>query len=100
VLGTHGAWVTEHLPGLGRLRALAFWLGDEFIEHREYALTALTACVTTAIVYHATVKGITIRSMESRLQGDIDLQGFLDIRKDVPRGYREIRMFVNIDYCS
>lgn len=63
----------------------------------EYALTALAACVTTSIVYHAAAKGITIRSMESRLEGDIDLQGFLGIRDDVPRGYKEIRMFVNID---
>jgi hypothetical protein len=35
--------------------------------------------------------------MESRLEGDIDLQGFLGIRKDAPREYKEIRMFVNID---
>ncbi len=63
----------------------------------EYALTALAACVTTAIVYHAAAKGITIHSMESRLEGDIDLQGFLGIREDMPRGYKEIRMFVNID---
>jgi len=63
----------------------------------EYALTALAACVTTAIVYHAAAKGVTIRSMESRLEGDIDLQGFLGIRDDVPRGYKEIRMFVDID---
>jgi len=63
----------------------------------EYALTALAACVTTAIVYHAAAKGVTIRSMESRLEGDIDLQGFLGIRDDVPRGYKEIRMYVNID---
>ena len=63
----------------------------------EYALTALAACVTTAIVYHAAAKGIAIRSMESRLEGDIDLQGFLGIRDDVPRGYKEIRMYVKID---
>jgi uncharacterized OsmC-like protein len=63
----------------------------------EYALTALAACVTTSIVYHAAAKGIAIRSMESRLEGDIDLQGFLGIRDDVPRGYKEIRMFVKID---
>jgi len=63
----------------------------------EYALTALAACVTTSIVYHAAAKGVTIRSMESRLEGDIDLQGFLGIRDDVPRGYREIRMYVKID---
>ena len=63
----------------------------------EYALTALAACVTTSIVYHAAAKGVTIHSMESRLEGDIDLQGFLGLRDDVPRGYKEIRMFVNID---
>lgn len=63
----------------------------------EYALTALAACVTTSIVYHAAAKGVTIRSMESRLEGDIDLQGFLGIRDDVPRGYKEIRMVVKID---
>jgi uncharacterized OsmC-like protein len=63
----------------------------------EYALTALAACVTSAIVYHAAAKGVVIRSMESRLEGDIDLQGFLGIRDDVPRGYKEIRMYVDID---
>jgi len=63
----------------------------------EYALTALAACVTTSIVYHAAAKGITIRSMESRLEGDIDLQGFLGIRDDIPRGFQEIRMVVTID---
>lgn len=63
----------------------------------EYLLTALAACVTTSIVYHAAAKGIAIRSMESRLEGDIDLQGFLGIREDVPRGYKEIRMHVKID---
>lgn len=63
----------------------------------EYLLTALASCVTSSIIYHAAAKGITIRSLESRLEGDIDLQGFLGIREDVPRGYKEIRMFVNID---
>jgi uncharacterized OsmC-like protein len=63
----------------------------------EYLLTALAACVTTSIIYHAAAKGITIDAMESRLEGDIDLQGFLGLRDDVPRGYKEIRMFVKID---
>ena len=63
----------------------------------EYLLTALAACVTTSIVYHAAAKGIAIRSMESRLEGDIDLHGFLGLRDDVPKGYEEIRMFVTID---
>ncbi len=63
----------------------------------EYALTALAACVTTSIVYHAAAKGVRINAMESRLEGDIDLQGFLGLKDDVPRGYKEIRMFVKID---
>jgi formate hydrogenlyase transcriptional activator len=31
-LGTHGAWVTEYLPESRSLRALAFWLGDGWVE--------------------------------------------------------------------
>jgi PAS domain S-box-containing protein len=31
-LQTHGAWVTEYTPETRRLRALAFWLDDRFIE--------------------------------------------------------------------
>ncbi len=42
-LGTLGAWVTEYLPEQQRLRALAMWLGDEFVEHYEYPISG-TAC--------------------------------------------------------
>jgi uncharacterized OsmC-like protein len=63
----------------------------------EYALTALAACVTTSIVYHAAAKGIKLNSVESRLEGDIDLRGFLGLSEDVPRGYKEIRMYFKID---
>jgi uncharacterized OsmC-like protein len=63
----------------------------------EYALTALAACVTSSIVYHAAAKGIKLNSVESRLEGDIDLQGFLGLSKEVPRGYKEIRMYFKID---
>jgi PAS domain S-box-containing protein len=35
-LGTHGAWVTEYLPEVRRLRALAFWLAGEWIQDFEH----------------------------------------------------------------
>jgi PAS domain S-box-containing protein len=35
-LGTHGAWVTEYLPEHDRLRALAFRLGDRWLEDYEH----------------------------------------------------------------
>jgi len=57
----------------------------------EYLLTALAACVTTSIVYHAAAKGVEIQEMECRLEGDIDLHGFLGLDDNVPRGYKEIR---------
>ena len=37
-LDVHGAWVTEYLEDQGRLRALAFWLGDTFVPDYEYAI--------------------------------------------------------------
>jgi len=58
----------------------------------EYLLHALAACVTTAIVYHAAAKGVQLQQVESRVEGDIDLRGFLGIDDTVPRGYKSIRM--------
>jgi uncharacterized OsmC-like protein len=63
----------------------------------EYLLTALAACVTTSLVYHAAAKGIVLKSVESRLEGDIDIRGFLGISKEVRKGYQEIRMYFKID---
>ena len=37
-LQTYGAWVTEYLPETRRLRALAFWLKDGFLDHFEHAI--------------------------------------------------------------
>ena len=58
----------------------------------EYLLHALAACVTTSLVYHAAAKGINIEEVESRLEGDIDLHGFLGMDDSVPRGYKNIRI--------
>jgi len=42
-LGTYGAWVTEYLVEARRLRALAFWLGGDFVDHYEYDISG-TPC--------------------------------------------------------
>jgi PAS domain S-box-containing protein len=42
-LGTHGAWITEYFPESRRMRALAFWLGGEWIWDFEYAVAG-TPC--------------------------------------------------------
>lgn len=58
----------------------------------EHLLHALAACVTTSIVAHATVNGIRIEELESTLEGDIDLNGFLGFSEKVPKGYSNIRI--------
>jgi uncharacterized OsmC-like protein len=63
----------------------------------EYVLKGLAGCLTTSLVYHAAAKGIEIKGVESRLEGDLDLQGFLGLSEDVPVGYKNIRVFFKID---
>jgi uncharacterized OsmC-like protein len=63
----------------------------------EYLLVALSGCLTTSMIAHAAAKGIEIRGVESRYEGDIDLRGFLGISEDVPVGYQGIRVYFKID---
>jgi uncharacterized OsmC-like protein len=58
----------------------------------EYLLHALAACMTTSMVYHAAARGIHIDEIESSLEGDIDLNGFLELDKNVRNGFQGIRV--------
>ncbi len=63
----------------------------------EYLLVALSGCLTTSLIAHASAKGIKIKAVESRYEGDLDLRGFLGISKDVKVGYENIRVYFKID---
>jgi uncharacterized OsmC-like protein len=63
----------------------------------EYVLHALASCLTGALVYHAAARGIAVKGIATRLEGDIDLQGFLGLSKDVRRGFGDIRVMFDID---
>jgi uncharacterized OsmC-like protein len=62
----------------------------------EHLLHALASCLTTSMVAHAAVRGIPIEELESELEGDIDLRGFLGIANDVPKGYTKIRALFRV----
>lgn len=62
----------------------------------EYVLTALAGCLTSSLVYHAAACGIAIEEVESHLEGDLDLRGFLGISEDVRNGYENIRVTFKI----
>jgi uncharacterized OsmC-like protein len=65
---------------------------DEGANPVEHLLNALASCITTSMVAHAAVRGIYIEELESELEGDIDLRGFLGLDADVPKGYTNIRV--------
>jgi hypothetical protein len=43
------------------------------------------------MVYNAAVRGIKLDKVESELEGDLDLRGFLALSDEVRPGYQEIR---------
>jgi len=65
---------------------------DEGANPVEHLLNSLAGCITTSMVAHAAVRGIHIEELESQVEGDIDLRGFLGLADDVPKGYTNIRV--------
>lgn len=63
----------------------------------EYLLAGLAGCVTTSLVAHAAARGVKIDSIESKIEGDIDLQGLLQIDEKVNPGYQGINISFKIE---
>jgi hypothetical protein len=49
------------------------------------------------LVYHAAVRGIRLEKVESALEGDLDLRGFLAVSDEVRPGYQEIRVNFKVE---
>src|SRR3954471_22329815 len=63
----------------------------------EYLLHALAACVTTSLVYSAAARGVRLTSVESMLEGALDIQAAMGTNTtDYRNGFERIRMTVTI----
>jgi uncharacterized OsmC-like protein len=62
----------------------------------EHLLNALLGCVTSSLVMHAASRGIEIESVESEVEGDLDVRGFLGLTNQVPKGYQSIRVKLRV----
>jgi uncharacterized OsmC-like protein len=62
----------------------------------EFLLHALAGCVTTTLILHAAARGIEIEELSTELEGEIDLQGLLNLDDSVAPGYEEIRITLNV----
>ena len=60
-------------------------------------LEALVACAGVTLQAVSTAFGITLTKSEISAEGDLDFRGTLGIGKDAPVGFRDIRMFFDID---
>ncbi len=62
----------------------------------EWILHALAGCITTTTVYHAAAQGIRIDEMSTRLEGELDLRGFLNMPGAERSGYKNVKVEVKI----
>jgi uncharacterized OsmC-like protein len=58
----------------------------------EYLLLALAGCLTAGIANVAAARGVTLREIESTVEGDIDLRGIFGLSRQVRNGYQKIRV--------
>jgi len=60
-------------------------------------LEALVACAGVTLRAVATALGIEIRDATVRAEGDLDFRGTLGVSKDVPVGFKQIRLQFDLD---
>ncbi len=63
----------------------------------EFILHGLAGCMTTTMMLHAAANGISVDHVESSLEGDLDVQGFLGLDKTVRNGYQNINVTFKIE---
>jgi len=60
-------------------------------------LEALVGCAGVTLGAVATALGITLRDATIRAEGDLDFRGTLGVSKDVPVGFKQIRLRFDLD---
>ena len=63
----------------------------------EFLLHALAACLTTAIVYVAAARKVRLTTVESTIEGDMDVQGTLGLSDDYRNGFEQIRISFHVE---
>ncbi|WP_214110231.1 OsmC family protein [Acrocarpospora catenulata] len=62
----------------------------------EFLLHALAACLTAGLANIAAARGVNLTSVESTVEGDIDLNGILGLSDQVRNGYQGIRVHFTV----
>jgi uncharacterized OsmC-like protein len=70
---------------------------DRGITPIEYVLVGLASCLTAGIAAVAQNRGVQLNSVESQLEGKMDIRGILGMDSDVRNGYDDIKVTFKID---
>jgi len=74
-----------------------FASADKGITPIEYVLVGLASCLTAGIAAVAQNRGVQLNSVESQLEGKMDIRGILGMDSDVRNGYDDIKVTFKID---
>jgi uncharacterized OsmC-like protein len=58
----------------------------------EAVLHALASCLAVGFIYNAAAQGIKVDSLQFKLEGDLDLHGFLGLSDRIRPGFQNIRL--------
>src|SRR4029453_17580770 len=107
--GTHSSSSVEKFFGLGQEQTHRtestfsahppeiFASEDKGVTPVEYLLVGLASCLTAGVAAVAQNRGIQLRSVESTVEGKMDIQGILGMDSDVRNGYDDIKVTFKID---
>ena len=87
---------SAHGPIEAGLHPAAGGPGD-FACSGDMLLEALIACAGVTLAAVATAMSISIRGGKLRAEGDLDFRGTLGVAKEVDIGFKEIRLFIDLD---
>jgi uncharacterized OsmC-like protein len=107
--GTHSTTSVQSFFGLGQEQQHktgssfeadhpeVFASADKGITPIEYVLVGLASCLTAGVAAVAQNRGVQLRSVESKLEGTMDIRGILGVDSDVRNGYDDIKVTFTID---
>ena len=70
---------------------------DHGITPIEYVLVGLASCLTAGVAAVAQNRGIQLRSVESQLEGKMDIRGILGVDSDARNGFNDVKVTFEID---
>jgi uncharacterized OsmC-like protein len=107
--GTHSETTIQSFHGLGEEQKHKgsfsfdadhpeiFASEDHGVTPIEFMLVGLASCLTAGIAAVAQNRGIQLRSVESTVEGTMDIQGILGIDSEVRNGYDDIKVTFKVD---